>query len=292
MTLMSPAQHASTLFALLPERTGEESGFTGDQLVEAGSLTDSAFWESYWGRFALPDAVDEQRSFDRSLANGLRKILRGSEGDALEIGCAPGRWLAFLARQFGLRVSGIEYTSDGAVATRRNLALLGVHSADIREADFLSTAPSAIYDVVLSLGFVEHFTDVEAVIRLHAGWARPGGRVIIGVPNFRGLHGLLQRALDRDVLARHNLTIMDTDRLARLGPATGLVTESVEYLGSFEPTLPIARTGVRGAPDFIAKVVIRGMRVARRTPVVGQALDNWNNSFVSSYILASYRKPS
>lgn len=258
----------------------------------AGSLTDTSFWENYWGDFSLPDAIDENRSFDRALAKGLRKVLRGSTGDALEIGCAPGRWLAFLAAEFGLRVSGIEYTADGTAATRRNLELLRVNAAEIREADFLTAVPSPRFDVVLSLGFIEHFTDVEAVLRRHAAWAKPGARVVVGVPNFRGVHGVLQRGLDPEVLARHNLTIMNIDRLAQLGQSSGLLTESVEYLGSLEPSLPIARAGVKGPADFLAKVGLRAVRAIRRAPLVGHVLDGWNNRIVSSYILASYRKPA
>lgn len=272
-------------------RSATKLGLT-DERTEAGTLTDTAFWEDYWGRFSLPDAVDETRSFDRGLANGLRRLLRGSTGNVLEIGCAPGRWLAFLSGEFNLGVSGIEYTADGAAATRRNLELLGVKDADIREADFLTATPSPTYDVVVSFGFVEHFTDVESVISRHAAWTRAGGRLIIGVPNFRGVHGWLQKGLDPEVLARHNLTIMDVDRLAELGPVAGLVTESVEYLGSLEPSLPIARAGVKGLSDFLAKVALRTMRLIRRAPVIGRGIDGWNNAFVSSYILASYRKPS
>jgi SAM-dependent methyltransferase len=269
-----------------------EGGSPQKTQVAAGTLTDTAFWERYWGRFSLPDAIDESRSFDRGLARGLRQRLEGSQGHVLEIGCAPGRWLAFLSRQFGLGVSGIEYTADGAAATRRNLRLLGVRNADIREADFLTTTPSPIYDVVVSFGFVEHFTDVGAVIRRHAAWTRPGGQVIIGVPNFRGVHGWLQKGLDPEVLARHNLAIMDVDRLAELGSESGLVTQSIEYLGSLEPSLPISHPGVKGLSDFVAKVVLRAMRLIRRAPVIGRAIDDWNDPFVSSYILASYRKPS
>jgi SAM-dependent methyltransferase len=267
-------------------------GVPGERQAGAGNLTDAAFWQNYWGRFSLPDAIDESRSFDRGLARGLRELLRGSKGEVLEIGCAPGRWLAFLSRELKLGVSGIEYTADGAAATRRNLELLGVKNADIREADFLTATPSPKYDIVVSFGFVEHFTDVEAVISRHAAWARPGALLIIGVPNFRGVHGWLQKGLDPEVLAHHNLSIMDADRLAELGPASGLATESVEYLGSLEPSLPIARAGVKGPLDFVAKVALRVVRVVRRAPVVGRAMDNWNNAFVSSYILASYRKPS
>ena len=257
----------------------------------AGNLTDAAFWQDYWGRFSLPDEIDENRSFDRALARRLRTILKGATGDVLEIGCAPGRWLAFFAREFGLGVAGIELTPDGVAATRRNLEMLGVARADIREADFLSATPSPTYDVVVSLGFVEHFMDVDAVIARHAAWLRPGGRLIIGVPNFRGVHGWLQQWLDPEILAHHNLDIMDVGRLARIGPAAGLVTESVGYLGSLEPSLPISRSGVKGVSDFVGKVLLRGIRVLRGTPGIGRAMDHMNGSFVSSYILASYRKP-
>lgn len=273
-------------------KTVARLGLPDERATAAGSLTDTSFWEDYWGRFSLPDAIDENRSFDRALAGGLRRLLRSSKGEALEVGCAPGRWLAFLAKEFNLGVSGIEYTSDGVAATRRNLELLGVKNADIREADFLTATPSPEYDVVISLGFIEHFTDVDSVIRRHGAWTRPGGLVVVGVPNFRGVHGWLQKGLDPDVLARHNLTIMDLDQLAALGPAAGLATESVDYLGSLEPSLPIARVGVKGLPDFVAKVALRLVRLVRQTPVIGRAIDGWNSPFVSSYILASYRKPS
>lgn len=273
-------------------RGAAKLGLSDERPAAAGNLTDTAFWEDYWGRFSLPDAVDESRSFDRGLARRLRTLLRDARGEVLEIGCAPGRWLAFVSREFGLAVSGIEFTADGAAATRRNLELLGVQQADIREGDFLTVTPSPRYEVVVSFGFVEHFTDVEAVIARHAAWVRPGGLLIIGVPNFRGVHGWLQKALDPEVLAHHNLAIMDVDRLAEIGPPSGLVTESVEYLGSLEPSLPIARAGIRGFAEFVAKIALRAVRVVRRAPVIGRAMDRWNNPLVSSYILASYRKPS
>lgn len=257
----------------------------------AGELTSSAFWDGYWGGFSLPDAIDERRPFDRTLAAALRELLQRTRGDALEIGCAPGRWLAFLSRQCGLRVSGIEYTADGAAATRRNLELLAVPDADVREADFFALAPEPVFDLVISLGFIEHFTDVEAVVARHAAWVRPGGLLVIGVPNFAGWHGWFQRMLDPRVLALHNLTIMRAERLAELGERAGLVPESTRYLGSFEPALPMAQGGVHGWREFVAKVLLRVARVVRHGPL-GARLDGWNGPRVSAYILASYRKPA
>ncbi len=258
----------------------------------AGGLTDAAFWNNYWGRFSLPATIDERHSFDRALAGALRDLLGRASGSALEVGCAPGRWLAFLASEFGLLVSGIEYTKDGAEATRRNLTMLGVRFDRVDEADFFAMTPRPIYNVVVSFGFVEHFTDTRAVIERHAEWVRPGGLLVLGVPNFTGIHGWMQKFLDPEILERHNLTIMHASRLAQFGPEVGLVTESASYLGSLEPSLPIARQGVRSAPEFLAKAALRAMRIIRRAPLLGNALDGWNGPRVSSYILASYRKPA
>jgi SAM-dependent methyltransferase len=197
-----------------------------------------------------------------------------------------------MSKEFGLTVSGIEFTADGAAATERNLQLQGVTPREIHHADFLTATPAPIFDVVVSFGFVEHFTELREVICRHAAWTRPGGRVIIGVPNFRGIHGLLQTALDRDVLERHNLEIMQPARLKALGAECGLVVDSVEYLGSLEPSLPIARRGVRGPSEFMAKLAVRAIRLLRRAPLLGKALDRVNNGFLSAYILASYGKPA
>ena len=81
-----------------------------------GSLTDESFWESYWGRFTLPDAVDERRSFDRALARELRRVLKGTEGTVLEVGCAPGRWLAWMHSELRLSIAGIEFTARTEIA--------------------------------------------------------------------------------------------------------------------------------------------------------------------------------
>jgi len=215
-----------------------------------------------------------------------------ASGSALEVGCAPGRWLAFLASEFGLLVSGIEYTKDGAEATRRNLTMLGVKFDRVDEADFFAMTPRPIYNVVVSFGFVEHFTDVRGVVGRQAEWLRPGGLLLVGVPNFAGIHGRIQKVLDAQILQRHNLTIMNASELARIGAEAGLVTESATYLGSFEPSLPISRPGVSGVRMLVAKVVLRAAWIVRRAPLIGRAFDGWNGPRVSSYILASYRKPA
>src|SRR2546428_2268984 len=105
-------------------------------------LTDVEFWDEYWSHFKLPISVDLSFSFDRCLAKVLKEqLIACSGGTVLEIGCAPGKWLAFLAKEVGLTPSGIEYSNTGVLNTQRNLALLGLDDARIIAGNFLTLEP-------------------------------------------------------------------------------------------------------------------------------------------------------
>ena len=57
------------------------------------------------------------------------------------------------------------------------------------------------YDVVYSLGLIEHFVDRVSIVERHVRLARPGGLLILGVPNFRGLTGWFLRTFAPSVYA-------------------------------------------------------------------------------------------
>ena len=170
-----------------------------------GERTTAGFWDAYWEGLSLPTRIDPAFAFDRCFARGLDRAFAGVSGHVLEIGCAPGKWLAYLAGRHGLVPAGIEYSPEGLRATRRNFELLGVTNAELIEGDFFALAPEPRFDAVASYGLVEHFDDPGSVLDRHVAWLKPGGRLVIGVPNFRGLHGALQRMLDPKILALHNL---------------------------------------------------------------------------------------
>jgi SAM-dependent methyltransferase len=250
-------------------------------------LTESEFWDNYWANLVLPVKVDRDFSFDRCLANALRIHLRGVAGSVLEIGCAPGKWLAFLAEEFGLEPSGIEFSPVGGAATLRNLELLGVKVGAIRSCDFFEVVPDRQFDLVLSLGFIEHFTDVDEVIRRHLLWLKPGGLLVLGVPNFQGINWLVQYVLDPSILDKHNLNIMNPRYLAGLAERFPLTVKCIQYIGSFEPSLPIAPPGWRVAPRvLLVKVALRIVYLVRRLRV----FDELNHPSFSSYLLAVYTK--
>lgn len=249
-------------------------------------LTDAGFWDGMWEGRRLPSFPDGRHSFDRCLGRELRRALSGKRGELLEIGCAPGRWMAFCALELGFRVSGIEYSRAGLAATDRNLALLGVQGSQVVAGDFFSIAPEPKYDAVLSLGFVEHFDDPDAVVARHAAWLRPGGRMVIGVPNFRGIYAPIQRILDVEVLHKHNLATMETEWLHRVGENTGLDMISVGYLGSFEPDLPVPGPRPRSWRQTAVMAALHAARTLRKMAV----WDGLNHPFFSAYLLAVLEK--
>ena len=249
-------------------------------------LTEVKFWDEYWANCKLPNTVDYSFSFERCLAQALKENLQDMQGEVLEVGCAPGKWLAFMATEFGLKPSGIEYSEAGMGATLRNFQLLGLASGRIQAGDFFQIKPDRQFDVVMSFGFIEHFTDVDEVVALHMQWLKPGGTLILGVPNFRGIYYFLQKVLNQDILDKHNLNIMHLDYFHHLADRYKLKPVTIRYLGSFEPSLLIAIRERRSSLQLMIRVLLKLARFVRRLEI----FDTFNSRLFSSYILAVYKK--
>ena len=176
-----------------------------------GSLPDKAFWDAY----ARNSAEGEYESL---FHNVLWRLLPRERPLAyLEIGCAPGHDLAYFARRYGYRVSGLDYSRMDLV--RAALAHEDVVPERLIEADFTTYESAERYDVVASFGLVEHFADPDWAVRRQAAFVRPGGYVVVEVPNLRYVNGLLCRLFLPRLLAAHNLAAMSPRRLAAaLGP--------------------------------------------------------------------------
>ena len=251
-------------------------------------LTEVKFWDDYWANCKLPNEVDFSFSFERCLAMNLKIFLAGCNGEVLEIGCAPGKWLAFLSGELGLKPSGIEYSSAGMLATKKNFEMLDLSYGNIWRGDFFQLPPTQKFDVVMSLGFIEHFSNVDEVIERHLQWLKAGGKLVLGVPNFCGIYKPIQFALDHSVLEKHNTEIMNVAYFQKLGELLNLKPIFIGYIGSFEPDLFI----LPDIPFSLKQYVLRGLLwLARRVRRL-RTLDMINNSYISSYILSVYEKGS
>jgi len=245
------------------------------------NLMPGEFWDNeYYGDPSLPLAPSDSFSYERTLAAGLRDMAPVSSGQTVvEIGCAPARWLLWYARTFGARVSGLEYSVKGAALSRANLAAAGI-TPDIEEADFFDTdLDTGAKDLVLSLGFIEHFDDLERAFRRHLDFCAPGGRVAIGVPNFRGFTGLMQRWASPGFLAAHNTAAMDPALFERFASSAGWTMEGHRYLDSFEPRIiHVERRGP--AAVLLPLMPLRRLRWT----------DKINHPRLSSYLLMTFRQ--
>jgi SAM-dependent methyltransferase len=245
-------------------------------------LASEEFWEdTYLSDVKLPARPDPSFQFERVLAAALASHAPVRPGaSVIEIGCAPATWLGFYAERFGARVTGIEYTGHGADLSRRNLAALGV-DGEVVQDDFFDVDPSA-HDLVLSLGFIEHFTDLDGTFAHHAAFVAPGGMLVLGVPNYRGLMGLLQRVGDPAHLAMHNTAAMHPALWRRLGTAHGMEVEWEGYLDGPDPDIIAVRPQRRWLFAVIAALdLLRRVKLGPRL----------NASWVSAYLLVVLRRP-
>jgi SAM-dependent methyltransferase len=255
-------------------------------------LTDQAFWEQeyYWsaGNGERPYKVDLAQPFDRSLADALESWAPVDSSErVLEIGCAPAKWLVFYAERFGAGVEGIEYSEMGVSLSRENLRRCKVEGT-IHQADFFSISPWPV-ELVLSIGFIEHFTDLTKVFARHIEFMAPGGRLVVVVPNFRGLHRVVQAMSDSGYLKRHNTAAMSPALYRSFAEQHGLVLEQLEYIGGVDPSIiRLTRKHPRLHPRrAVPGIVTLAEGQFRRTSLGERLQHRW----MSSYLLASFRLP-
>jgi SAM-dependent methyltransferase len=107
---------------------------------------------------------------------------------------------------------------------------------ELRCEDFFETsfAPGS-FDFVYSIGLIEHFDDPRPIVRRHVEMVKPGGTVMIAIPNYGGLYGRLQRWLDPANLGIHNLGLMSKEALEGVGPTDLCARVEARAAGRLSP---------------------------------------------------------
>lgn len=179
-----------------------------------GRRTSVAHWDRLWKSPVSARLPSPLHVTNRNIQRLLRPSIRpGSR--VLEIGCSPGKTLAWAASR-GAQVSGLDISSEGVARCRQLFEALSL-KGEFRCEDLLGTTYCpGDFDVVYSLGLIEHFDDPRPIVEAHVSLARPGGTVIMAIPNFGGFQGRLMKHLAPDAAALHNLSIMTPRALLRL----------------------------------------------------------------------------
>jgi SAM-dependent methyltransferase len=225
------------------------------------ALTGAEFWDRYWSRLTLPR---EHRHAPRAYyLNAIldvfdRWVPKDTGRTAAEVGGAPGQYLAYMHRSLGYRVTCIDFSETGCERTLENFRLLGI-PGDVIQADITGDVTELpAFDLVYSLGLIEHFTDRRRIVANHARLVRPGGYLVLGVPNFRGPTGWFMRILGPDTYATHVIEAMDLARWAEFEEPLGLRVVWKDYVGGFEPSIFARREDPRPR-TLVPYLVARGL---------------------------------
>ena len=194
-----PAADASTLFAARDYVTGEpfsvvRCGRCGLAVTAPRPATDSlaryypAAYYGETGQRRFPAPVEWLQGLLYSVrAAAVERLAGGRPGRVLDVGCGRGRLLQAFRRR-GWEVHGTELGEDAA----RHPRALGipVHVGPLESAPW----PDASFDAVTMWHVLEHWPDPAEPLSHAARVLRPGGALLVGVPNFASPEARAARA--------------------------------------------------------------------------------------------------
>lgn len=140
------------------------------------------YWDNSYNNFdffiAPSDAITD--FLDEHLLDIKNKTV-------FEIGCFPLRYLAYLGKK-GAIISGCDLSPE--IKSGKLLKWLereNIQYENLCHGDYKNLIGNTKqYDIVISMGFVEHFFDFEEVIKNHLPFVKKGGKLLITAPNFAG----------------------------------------------------------------------------------------------------------
>ena len=103
-------------------------------------------------------------------------------GRIIDIGCGDGKWLASLVGDY--EPYGIEISPGQVAEARRNLEARGGRIVQANAVSGLACFPNDHFDGALMHAYLEHETQPKRVLQETRRVLRPGGHLILKVPNF------------------------------------------------------------------------------------------------------------
>ena len=130
-------------------------------------------WDSHWSNMLW-------RAFRRHIPDGA---------SILEIGCGTGKISAKAVKHLGATAVGIDVNQRLLEYARGLARFVGVSATFLPGSGFEVPFADKSFDVVLSEGVIEHFpvAQTDRMVAEHARVCRPGGRVLMSVPNLLNL---------------------------------------------------------------------------------------------------------
>ncbi len=158
----------------------------------------------------------------RYLELNTQRVPDRPAGRMLEIGCASGAFMSKMAKA-GWQAEGVEFSGSAASAARA----LGFEVFTGRLED--APDPGQRYDMVVGWMVLEHLYDPVAALRKLWKWTKPGGWLVVSVPNAASLDFRLFGDCWYAAHLPNHLFHYDPRSLQRLFSATGWSTLKIHH---------------------------------------------------------------
>lgn len=180
----------------------------------------------------------------------------------LDVGCGTGATTTAVKQLRDVRwAGGIEFVEE--VAARAEPVLDRVWRGDAAQAGIEDAIAPKSLDLVLCLDVLEHMADPWAMVRRLSALLRPGGRLIVSVPNIRHWKFLWRLAVrgdftyrDAGLLDRTHLRFFVRRTAIELATCAGLRLVAVVPAQRWTPTDPrkiLARVSGSRSDEWTAK---------------------------------------
>lgn len=194
-------------------------GFDPDAFVQLAELEDRSWWF---------------RSRNRLIEQTVHRFY-GDAASALEIGCGTGYTLGALRSALpGAQLTGTELFEEGLAVARQRWPNVRLMQADARALPFESE-----FDLLTAFDVLEHIEDdVRALAELRRV-VRPGGGLIITVPQHQWLWS------DADDYAHHQRRYSRAELISRIEAAGFGIRMATSFVTLLLPAMALSRVSRR-----------------------------------------------
>ncbi len=178
----------------------------GGFFISNTDIAGKKYWDNTWSHSQIPTIIDPS---DKRIGNVIHRAqndffhrifdqyLDHTEGlQLLEVGCGNSAFLPYMKKEFGFIVSGLDYSEIGCEMTKKASEYYGIE-ANIVCCDLFDPIESLdnCFDVVISMGVIEHFNNTIAPCKAMHKLVKAGGIIITIIPNFskKSLMGIIQK---------------------------------------------------------------------------------------------------